>query len=746
MNHRRYQAAAHFPVLIFLIMSVHTADARTIGPDAFGYIGTDQVAISWDEIAPEEGGPGTAIASLTGTDDKYAAIPIGFGFRFYGTRYTSVFVSVNGLLSFNSNGLSTSFITDAIPTSTPPNNLIAPFWDDLSLWPTQNVYYAVLGTEPYRRLVVQFYGASHFDDPNARYHFQVILYETWNQVRMQYRDMRNGPDKFLGDGRQATLGIEDAGGANGLQWSRNEIRSVLNGMCVVFSPPVAADLRIAKEASPDPAYFNSELVYTLVVSNAGPDAATEVRVQDTLPSSVIFTSAETSQGNAYYSNGVLTCMLGTIEENAFATITLRVQVMEAGVLTNTASVLALQTDPDPSNNSASKVVTVITHAELSVEGQPSPIGASSPYDYGSHTVLVNTPLTNEATSPIDPGTGTRIVCIGWSGPGLTPTEGSGAEAVFHIMQPATQTWHWITEHYLSITSQNGAVLGAAEGWKPSGYIYDLVPASAPDHYFSHWVVNDAYAGSNVPLKITMEAPWQVVAVFSSSLMNVTGQTSTELFSWRHDPSTGTFFANLRLCNLPGSPLRLGRPFWYAVQPTANYYLMHPDGTNELDGLPYVDITAQVEAALATTGNGDLVLDPGECVVVSDIEFYLNKPSPFTGVVYASWADAPEDEDYDEQNADTDGDGFTNIQEQRANTNPHDPGCYLRVVGAELINGKLRLTWYGGTNVAQHIASTGQVDQPDTWTSAQTNTPPMPRTNTAEIEPNDPRRFFRILVP
>lgn len=155
-------------------MSVHSADARTIGPDAFGYIGTDQVAISWDEIAPEEGGSGTAIASLTGTDDKYAAIPIGFGFRFYGTRYTSVFVSVNGLLSFNSNGLSTSFVTDAIPTSTPPNNLIAPFWDDLSLWPTQNVYYAVLGTEPYRRLVVQFYGASHFDDPNARYHFQVI--------------------------------------------------------------------------------------------------------------------------------------------------------------------------------------------------------------------------------------------------------------------------------------------------------------------------------------------------------------------------------------------------------------------------------------------------------------------------------------------------------------------------------------------------------------------------------------------
>ena len=64
-------------------------------------------------------------------DDGYtSAIPIGFDFKFYGTNYSSLYLTTNGFLSFTS--LTSAYYSNAtIPTSALPNNIIAPFWDDL---------------------------------------------------------------------------------------------------------------------------------------------------------------------------------------------------------------------------------------------------------------------------------------------------------------------------------------------------------------------------------------------------------------------------------------------------------------------------------------------------------------------------------------------------------------------------------------------------------------------------------------
>ncbi len=55
------------------------------------------------------------------------------------------------------------------------------------------------------------------------------------------------------------------------------------------------------------------IVYTVTVANAGPDAATAVVLTDTLPAAVTFVSAVASQGACGAPVGVtLTCNLGTI--------------------------------------------------------------------------------------------------------------------------------------------------------------------------------------------------------------------------------------------------------------------------------------------------------------------------------------------------------------------------------------------------------------------------------------------------
>src|SRR5205085_7201573 len=84
---------------------------------------TAAVATAFEDVS----GTGTVIAGLTGQDDASVSIPIGFSFQLYGTSYTSVFVSSNGLLSF---GVADTAFTNADLTTTPAEAAIAPFWDD----------------------------------------------------------------------------------------------------------------------------------------------------------------------------------------------------------------------------------------------------------------------------------------------------------------------------------------------------------------------------------------------------------------------------------------------------------------------------------------------------------------------------------------------------------------------------------------------------------------------------------------
>ena len=65
----------------------------------------------------------------------------------------------------------------------------------------------------------------------------------------------------------------------------------------------SADLSIAKSDSADPVLPGDSLTYTVTVSNAGPSAANDVAVTDTLPAGVTFVS---SSGCTEDPNGVPT--------------------------------------------------------------------------------------------------------------------------------------------------------------------------------------------------------------------------------------------------------------------------------------------------------------------------------------------------------------------------------------------------------------------------------------------------------
>jgi uncharacterized repeat protein (TIGR01451 family) len=126
----------------------------------------------------------------------------------------------------------------------------------------------------------------------------------------------------------------------------------------------SADLAIGKSDSPDPVAVGSTLTYTIDVRNLGPDVATGVKVTDRLPKGVDFVSATATTGKCAHKGRDVTCDLGqlgspVVDYGPPPIVTIAVIPRKVGVITNTASLKAVEKDPVASNNKATATTTVL---------------------------------------------------------------------------------------------------------------------------------------------------------------------------------------------------------------------------------------------------------------------------------------------------------------------------------------------------------------------------------------------------
>jgi hypothetical protein len=198
--------------------------------DEFGYVWDDGVAYNWKDLS-------TGLAVITGTvlldDVVVGPFNLGFYFNFYEYAYSQVYISSNGLIGFEPS------MTDPAATlswNLPvpmdyeiPQNIIAPFWDDLYIGPPINggeVYYAT-GVEAGRKyFAVEWHDVGQYTD--AELTFETILYED-GDIIFQYQELDGTLDS-------ATVGIEDKQGVDGLMYLYN-YPALTENEAILFNRP-----------------------------------------------------------------------------------------------------------------------------------------------------------------------------------------------------------------------------------------------------------------------------------------------------------------------------------------------------------------------------------------------------------------------------------------------------------------------------------------------------------------------------
>ena len=189
--------------------------------------------------------------------------------------------------------------------------------------------------------------------------------------------------------------------------------------------PQAVDLSLVKSVSNATPNVGDNITFTLALSNAGPDPATNVNVGDTLPAGLTFVSSNPSQGT--YDNVTGTWTVGSLASGSTGTLTIIATVATTGLKTNTAEVTAVdQVDVDstPNNNLAAED----DQDDASLTPQTIDLSVSKTVDNATPNVGQNVTFTVTVTNG-GPDTATNLMLsdtlpAGTTFVAATPTTGT----------------------------------------------------------------------------------------------------------------------------------------------------------------------------------------------------------------------------------------------------------------------------------------------------------------------------------
>ena len=145
-----------------------------------------------------------------GDDQISGPINIGFDFTFYGQNFNNAFISSNGVLGFQNpiNGCCSGY------NLANPGNIYGIFGlqTDLINLQTTNPWYRTQGEQGNRTFTVGWYDMSIYYDSNFRSSFEITLFESNNNILLNYGDLNT-------NGRFFTAGLKGNDGQYELLYS-----------------------------------------------------------------------------------------------------------------------------------------------------------------------------------------------------------------------------------------------------------------------------------------------------------------------------------------------------------------------------------------------------------------------------------------------------------------------------------------------------------------------------------------------
>lgn len=139
-------------------------------------------------------------------------------------------------------------------------------------------------------------------------------------------------------------------GTNGLALASTDGKIYLIQSSLLTPPTNSPVDLVLSQTIPAALVAGSNYVVTLTVSNQGSEFASEVVLQDFLPTNTAFVSASVSQGTWSLNGAELKCFLGMIAPGSNAMVDLTLSTDMGGWKNNRATVVANEFDPNLTNN------------------------------------------------------------------------------------------------------------------------------------------------------------------------------------------------------------------------------------------------------------------------------------------------------------------------------------------------------------------------------------------------------------
>jgi uncharacterized membrane protein len=206
-------------------------------------------------------------------DQVSGAEPIGFTFNYFGTDYTTVQLTTNGLLAIGS-GYGSSAYSNYALSSTSIRNTIAPFWDDLveegysTGTMKQTIYYQTVkltasgeyvspssDDDGTLLFIAQWTNEYYYSDPDVQMGtFQVFLYET-GEIQIQYRTLIDATGTGRSYGSSATIGMINSDGSQYYQYSYNTANAITEKQAICYTPDGSGGYTVDTSATYEPIYL-----------------------------------------------------------------------------------------------------------------------------------------------------------------------------------------------------------------------------------------------------------------------------------------------------------------------------------------------------------------------------------------------------------------------------------------------------------------------------------------------------------